>query len=90
MDDEIGALGEPQKRLTTVHSRYHVGCGTCGFIEACSIKNQALLEAKRHFHDAETSVFDSMARHGNPECWRWNGSRFFINIRPLTTAIRDS
>jgi hypothetical protein len=74
IDDEIGALDEPQKRLTTVHSRFQVGCVSCGFVEAYSDRASALVQATNHYHGDETSVFDSMARRGKTRLWQFNGN----------------
>ena len=74
---DIRALDEPQRRLTAVHSRYHVGCGICGFVEAYSDQFCAFKSATAHYHnESEVSVFDSMARRGGPQMWMYNGRQW--------------
>jgi hypothetical protein len=69
------------EHLTAVHSRFHVGCGNCGFVEAYKDRTPAMQHAESHFHDAEVSVFDSMARHGATELRHFDGSHWHVGSK---------
>lgn len=64
-----------------VDSRYQLGCECCGFIWAWPRFEQAAgkaLEIESR-HQAVT-IFDTMARHGQPQLWAANGD--ILEIRP--------
>ena len=77
-------------RWTTVHSRYHVS-GRIGddweLIEALPDRLSAFKLARHSIGPRdyeETTVFDSMARHGKPQTWRVlpDGTAHTLEIRP--------
>jgi hypothetical protein len=65
-----------EKRTTTVHDRYQIGCSGCGFLFSEMNLAAALKEAKRvqPKHAPDTiAVFDVMAKYGTCNTWDPSG-----------------
>lgn len=65
-----------EKRYTTVHDRYEIGCSVCGSVAHAMTLSDALAQARTYRKDVHKSpeevvtVFDVMARRG--ACSEWN------------------
>lgn len=71
------------KRTTTVHDRYQIGCSECGFLFSEMTLSTALKEAKRvqprHTGKGEDiQVFDIMAKYGTCDTWDPDGKCLHI------------
>ena len=75
-----------EQRITTVHGRYHVAHPKEGLIEAVSRRADAFLGLRRWYDSPRNdwpdkdsvTVYDSMARVGQPHLWGLRGGRIVV------------
>ncbi len=75
---------DDRARFTTVHSRYHIGCGdelieTAETIaEAKRLASAYSANPDRDYPRERVGIFDSMARRGQSQRWAWRDGEWAV------------
>lgn len=75
---------EQEPRWTLVHDRYQIVDQYCGLFRTAMSRSDAFRIAYEHYEshtpDAIVEVFDTMAQHGKPQLWDYQGN--LVSLRP--------